>query len=214
MWKLYPWGGFGANPMPRRFQRFWDSAKSVLKGGMPYSEGIYEDISKIQCVGYYWNPEKDYKEILEEYIRYEYDPKVCDMVLEMMECIENNHEAVGTGKEPTYEYAKRAAELAKLADSKLGIRAKKAWRWRILYIRAILDEKRYEYYESHGMQGQEDLITLRRFGGDFLAEDVEAQELFRELRQIYHCVEYNRENQYTLPPLGGNTVFGNAPGTE
>ncbi|MBQ9393067.1 MAG: hypothetical protein IJU18_03635, partial [Oscillospiraceae bacterium] len=36
MWGLFPWGGFGANPLPRRFEEFWDSSKSVLSGGMPY----------------------------------------------------------------------------------------------------------------------------------------------------------------------------------
>ena len=53
MWGLKPWGGYGANPLPERFQRIWNDSKHILDGGLPYSEGIYEDISKIQFAGYY-----------------------------------------------------------------------------------------------------------------------------------------------------------------
>lgn len=41
MWGRTPWGGFGANPMPTRFQSLWEQAGELLSGGMPYSEGIY-----------------------------------------------------------------------------------------------------------------------------------------------------------------------------
>ena len=47
MWGRSPWGGYGANPMPGRFQRFWEEARGLLQGGMPYSEGIYEDLNKV-----------------------------------------------------------------------------------------------------------------------------------------------------------------------
>ena len=95
MWGLYPWGGFGANPLPRRFQRIWDSSRRVLAGGMPYSEGIYEDILKIQFAGYYWDPERNWHDILSEYVAYEYGQNVIPQVLEMMECIEQKRAALG-----------------------------------------------------------------------------------------------------------------------
>ena len=41
MWGRTPWGGFGANPMPSRFQTLWEQADRLVSGGMPYSEGIY-----------------------------------------------------------------------------------------------------------------------------------------------------------------------------
>jgi hypothetical protein len=37
MYGMNPWGGFGANPMPERFQRLWDEARIKLDGGFPYS---------------------------------------------------------------------------------------------------------------------------------------------------------------------------------
>lgn len=208
MWKLYPWGGYGANPLPQRFQNIWNSAKHILDGGMPYSEGMYEDLSKIQFAGYYWEPDRDYKDILAEYINYEYSWKVIDDVLDMIACIEENHVRAGNNIEPDMVCAIRAAKLAERIQERLDDRARKAWRWRILYIRAMLDKKRFEYYKEHHMHGIKDLEDIRHFAGDFLAQDAEAQEWFKELRRFYHSVEYNGTNQFTLPVVGGGTVFG------
>ncbi len=36
---MYPWGGFGINPLPRHIDRLWQPSKHLLAGGFPYSEG-------------------------------------------------------------------------------------------------------------------------------------------------------------------------------
>ncbi len=206
MWGLYPWGGFGANPLPRRFQHIWDDSKRILQGGMPYSEGKFEDISKVQCVGYYWDPDRSYKEILSEYISYEYSSEVCEDVLELMEWIEENHVRVFEEKEPDYAAADRALALAKEVDEKLSTRAKSGWRWRILYLRAVLDHKRFAYYAAHKQEEDVYLRLLVRHSGDFLLHDAEAQGFFQELCTYYCCVEYNGENHWTHPPINGGYV--------
>lgn len=208
MWKLFPWGGYGANPLPARFHDIWNSAKHILDGGQPYSEGMYEDISKIQFIGYYWEPDRDWRDILAEYINYECSSEVIDDALEMIEKIERNHVIVADNQEPDFEAARRCGELAKSIHERLDERGKNAWRWRMLYIRAVLDQKRMQYYQEHNMHGLADLRELRYFAGDLLAEDAESQELFKELRRLYHSVEYNGENQFTLPVVGGGGVFG------
>jgi len=209
MWKLYPWGGFGANPMPKRFQKIWDSAKRILDGGQPYSEGIYEDIQKVQFACYYWEPDRHYSDILKEYINYEYSPEYQDEILRLMELIEENHVAVGYGGEPRLETALEAERIARHVDARLSEKRRNAWRWRILYIRAVLDAKRYAYYIAHGMQGGEAQSELRHFSGVFLKDDPEAQEMLAYLRELYCSVPYNNENQYTLPPCNGETWLGN-----
>lgn len=208
MWKLYPWGGYGATPLPQRFEDIWDEAKKVLGGGMPYSEGMYEDISKVQYAGYYWEPDRRWQDILAEYINYEYSGEVIDEVLEIMAGIETTHVEVAKNHEPNFNLIFRVAELAETVDKCLLDRAKNSWRWRILYIRAILDKKRFEAYRDLGMHGKEGLHNMRCFASDFIADDAEAQELIKELRRLYHCVEYNGTNQWTLPVVGGNTVLG------
>ena len=203
MWGLIPWGGFGANPLPCRFQKIWGSSRHVLSGGLPYSEGIYEDISKIQCVGYYWNPDASWQEILGEYIRYEYGEDVVEDVLEMVACIEINHAHIGDNEEPELSYAQRAGDLARRVDARISEQAKSAWRWRILYIRAILDKKRYTAYQTAYPNDPKHIKRFSLFSGDLLIEDGEAQELFAELQRDYHSVPANGKNHFTLPPLGG-----------
>lgn len=203
MWELCPWGGFGANPLPRRFQQIWDSSKSVLKGGMPYSEGLYEDISKVQFAGYYWDPDRNYRDILAEYINYEYDADVCQPVLEIMELIEQNHVAAHECRQPDLNAAHRAAELAWKVNETLRPRAKAAWRWKMLLIRAVLDEKRYRYFVENRAGNAKEFRELRVLSGNYLIQDAQAQELLRELLALDHNVEENEFNIFTRPPLGG-----------
>lgn len=225
MWGLRPWGGRGANPLPKRFQEFWDNSKHVLSGGMPYSEGMYEDISKIQCVSYYWSPDRHYRDILGEYINYEYSHEVIDEVLELMELIEENHVRVRNGKEPVMDICNRAEEIAESVNVRLGKRAKEAWRWRILYIRARLDKMVNQFHVDHdnglNIKGMD---TAREVAFDgvkvvvsgpgkanyelwhtrewYLDENEEAQEMLQELCNLYHT---NRElgHEATYPPIIG-----------
>ena len=178
---------------------------------MPYSEGMYEDISKIQFAGYYWEPDRAWEDIYAEYANYEFSSEVIDDVLKLASCIEKNHVIVGESKsDPDYAASDEGAELAESIQERLGERAKKSWRWRILYIRAITDKKRYDYYKKNLVGSPYASTDIRHFGGDFLADDEEAQNLLRELRGYYHSVEFNGLNQFTLPVVGGNTHVGHS----
>ena len=203
MWGLYPWGGFGANPLPKRFQAIWDSSKHILDGGMPYSEGLYEDILKIQFAGYYWDKNINYKDILSEYINYEYKSQEFDKIIEIMELIEENHVAIDEKRAPRLEAAIRAKALAEEINEALPKSVKECWRWRILYIRTILDLKRYEFYVAKGLSGEDGKFLLKRRSGHFLKKDAEAQELMQELCRIFCCVDYNGGNRWTHPPVNG-----------
>lgn len=207
MWGLQPWGGYGANPLPERFQRIWNDSKHILDGGLPYSEGIYEDISKIQFSGYYWKKDRVWTDILAEYINYEYSsaPSVIDDALELMRLIEINHTRCARRPDllmPDMDVAKRAELLAEKIDSELSGKRKSAWRWRILYIRAILDYKRYKAYTACSETSEKPIGSIK-VAADLIAGDNEAQELFRELMKYYHCVPFNGKNGWTLPPVGG-----------
>ena len=206
MWKLYPWGGLGATPLPRRFEAIWDSAKAVLSGGMPYSEGLYEDISKVQFIGYYWDKNARYADILREYAAYEFGFEVAEDAVHLMELIEENHVRVAQVEEPNFTAATEAWNLARQIDERMSERRKASWRWRILYIRAVLDGKRYARYATLGMHGEEDLHTLRHETEEaqLLKDDAEAQALYQELREIYHCLDYDSgKNIWTLPIVQG-----------
>lgn len=231
MWRLAPWGAFGANPLPERFQGFWDNSKHIIDGGMPYSEGIYEDISKVQWAGYYWSKDSNWRDILAEYVNYELDASVCDDVLELFSLIEKNHVRVGNYEEPDLEVAKKAKELADSINARLSERAKNSWRWYLIYIRAILDIKRYT---QHSERKDETLTIIKRYrlgetkhyrevkdderlivySAQYLKDDEEAQSIFRRLREMYHCEEYYGMNNATLPPLGNVISFDAFDGRE
>lgn len=208
MYGLYPWGGYGANPLPDRFHRIWNSSKQILDGGAPYSEGMYEDISKVQMVGYYWEPDRTWEDILAEYIRYEYSSDVVEEILSVMRSIERNHVRIAEN-DPSVDFAAadEADRTVRSVEKCLSERAKKSWRWRILYIRAVLDKKRYDYMREH-LTGKYVCSDMRSFGSDFLVDDEEAQACFRELRRYYYSVEENGWNRWTLPVVGGNTKRG------
>lgn len=207
MWRMYPWGGRGASPLPERFQNIWDSAKHILDGGLPYSEGIYEDITKIQFAGYYWEPNKNYRQILSEYISYEYANDVCEQVLEMLSLIERNHVQVANLKEPDYEAAERVICLAEEVNEHLGMRAQKSWRWRIVYIRAWIDHIVYLYYKDKCEYNETTIRELRRTPRSYLEHNEKAQQLLQELCRYYHCVSDNGENMWTLPPVKDGKVL-------
>ena len=210
MYGMRSWGGRGANPLPSRFQRIWESSKKVLSGGMPYSEGLYEDILKFQCSGYYWNKEAHYNNILAEYISYEYSDKTVDEVIEMMELIELNHVGVREDREPDMEAARRAEELARAVDKKLPARAKKAWRWRILYIRAVLDNVIYTYHTEKCQGKEKALYEVWNTREYFFYDNDEAQALLQELCHYYHTIDKEKcKNHWTFPPVKDGKVQKN-----
>lgn len=207
MYGVTPWGGRGANPLPKRFQAIWDESKRVLSGGMPYSEGKYEDILKVQFAGYYWDKDRHYTDIMAEYINYYYSSEVVNEVIEIMELIEKNHVGVREMNEPDMDAAKRAYELALAVDAKLSDAVKASWRWRILFIRTRVDIVLYEYYDKKGRYEEDGLTWVRRTKAEWLDDNEEIQDLYQELCSYYHCVSENGENRYTRPRVKGGIVI-------
>jgi hypothetical protein len=129
---------------------------------------------------------------------------VCEEVLEIMELIEINHVIVGGCmlRSPALEVAQRAAKLAEAVDAKLTERAKKAWRWRILYIRAKIDEIIYQYFLEHFESNDKAAIyELHKTPKKFLEHSDEAQKLLHELVEIYHCIPCPAEYCRVYPPI-------------
>lgn len=208
----YQWGGYGANPLPRRFQRLWDQARDKLVGGFPYSEGIFEDINKIVFSQFYWAPGRSSAETVKEYIAYEYSPTVVDAVAKAIDILEHNfmrrlvtekrvHPPHGrrpgistlsngsrieflnpdrssldeTGRLRLGHSSEEALRLMKQAEKMLPPYAKASWRWRILYLRALID--------------RELVLTDGWLEGPVL------KEAFDELTRIYHSADIDHKLQ-------------------
>tara|TARA_R110002049_G_scaffold77528_2_gene198238 strand:- start:1019 stop:2686 length:1668 start_codon:yes stop_codon:yes gene_type:complete len=161
MWGQSPWGGYGANPLANRLQGLWDQTDNKLSGGFPYSEGIYEDINKVICTQLYWDRSRSTSSIVKEYIAYEFSPKVVDEVAKVFEIFEANH-----SRKKIDSNALEAFRLVKQADRKLTPQIRKSWRWRIVYLRAVIDKELY---------------LKKELKGEVL------KKAFEELTEIYHA---------------------------
>jgi hypothetical protein len=167
------WGGVGANPLPHHLQSLWDSSGQRLAGGFPYSEGIYEDLNKVIIAQLQWTPSRRAMDVVKEYIASEYSPEVVKDVAAAVEILEKNI-AHSLKKEGNVQLlpmertagADRAWSLVRRADSRLSPRARKSWRWRILYLRALIDAE---------LAGNGCRITSK------------CEAAFRELVRTYHA---------------------------
>lgn len=193
MWKLHPWGGYGANPLIDRFEMLWTQVKDEVTGGIAYSEGIFDDINKIVVSQFYWNKNTTARETMKEYISYEYSHIVVDDVLKMLELIEKNHVAscvdmLGrvANTKADIDVAKTALVLARKADESLSAWAKKSWRWRILFIRALLDVERYEGARKLGDPLNEKTEWGDVRWGDIVSDSETGRKALEELIEIFH----------------------------
>jgi hypothetical protein len=159
---VQPWGGFGLVTLPGEFQARWRQRAGVLAGGFPYSEGIFEDPSKALFACWYWTPDRPADDVLKEYIAFEYSPDVVDDLLGVLHTFERNHARNAVGAD-----ALTAFDAIRRVDSKLTPQATAAWRWRILYLRGLIDA---ELYRTRGK-----------------LEGPRLKAAFEELTRIYHA---------------------------
>ena len=135
---MAPWGGFGANPRPRHWQRIWEKLRGHIQGGFPYSEGIYEDVNKIFWAQVFWNESRSTADILREYAAYEFSPDCADEICDAMTRMEDTLQRHGL-KIKNLDGAPEIWEIIQRADGELPAWAKTAWRWRLVYLRALID---------------------------------------------------------------------------
>ena len=135
MWGRGPWGGWGANPLPSRFQGLWNQTEGKVVGGMPYSEGIYEDMNAVVAWRHYWasTPALD---SLREYVAFEYSPvpRHVDAVMRAVALLEKTWTDQKDVAMTTAAY-----NLLAGVDAEITPRARSAWRWRLLLLRARAD---------------------------------------------------------------------------
>jgi len=193
----FPWGGFGATPLTARARSQWNAVKATHAGGFPYSEGIYEDLTKVVYSQLYWN-DRPVEETVKEYIAFEFSPDVVEDVAEVIKTLERNHhwrwwpgmlEGVKLGmnwfpsrgaKPQADPGAEEAYATMQRVDGLLSPQARKAWRWRQLYLRALLDAE------------------LKANGGK--PNDL-CNQAFAELIDIYHA---QNAEPHVRPPLPRN----------
>ena len=168
MWGQGPWGGYGANPFPGRLQARWNAEGKYLSGGFPYSEGTYDDINKVVCAQFYWSPDQSAMETIRQYTAFEFSPEVVDDVASVVRIFERNHNRDSITDRGNIDVsAITAYQLMEQANAKLTPQARRSWRWRLLYIRAMIDQELYRDDLGKGRnevfrQAYDELIEITR----------------------------------------------------
>ncbi|MFP4028921.1 MAG: hypothetical protein ACLFWL_14115 [Candidatus Brocadiia bacterium] len=197
MFQMFPWGGFGANPQPSRFQGLWNRVGGDIAGGFPYSEGIFEDINKAILAHLYWDEDSSAEEAVREYATWEFGRDYVEDVVRAIEIFESNHgHAPARDKEGKVEIktghdgteppvfnlagdaddAEECYDLLSRVDTQIPEDRRNSWRWRQLLLRALIDKE------------------LLLNGG---VATPACEEAFGKLAEIYHAEEAELQ---VLPP--------------
>lgn len=190
MYQMSPWGEHGANPLPGFCSRLAANVRGRVVGGWPYSEGIYEDLNKVFWARFYWNPAEATDDALGEYAAYYLGPRVRAQAVRLFHLLEQDHERNGW----SVHNLSRAAEawaLAQRVDARLAPWARSSWRWRLLFIRAAVDN------------------ILATEGALSPAAHAALQPLCDELVGIYHAQDtFIRPPELPPPPDPRNLACG------
>ena len=162
MWGQGPWGGYGTNPLPRRFERLYGQVTGALDGGFLYSEGIFEDVNKALYAGWFNRSDRSVEDTLREYAAWEFDPAVADEFVDVALAFERQHKRDEIGPN-----AADVRSTVERMDGSLPASARRRWRWRLVMLRAIIDDE------------------LLRTGGELRGAALKT--CFDELRDIYHA---------------------------
>ncbi len=187
MGEASPWGGYGITPQTALWVDFWDGVKDHLDGGLPYSEGIYEDINKVIFLRLY-RDNKNPIETLREYVEYEFSLKgdlaelAVNTVLDMEKTLPRKYSHIyvdGEGdtliknpdmKYPPHYYGIAHPELAlgieeaiKKINATLPDDIRKGIKWQLIYLRAVIDAEivRNNFYRNDTILGYfKELVKL------------------------------------------------------
>jgi len=138
MWGRTPWGGFGANPGPSRYQTQWAQAGGLVSGGAPYSEGIYNDINMVICLRHYWHENTTAAAAVLDYFTFEVGRDAAPAVADAVTLLERNFPTLDVSSS-----AVNASAALEAVDASLPPAIKTLWRWRLLVLRATIDLRLY-----------------------------------------------------------------------
>lgn len=150
-----PWGGWGANPLPQHLQALWQPLGRALSGGFPYSEGMYEDLNKAVCARYFWDPDQPTAISVRQYLAYEFGAENVERLSRVISIQEHTllrnlsqQEGVWRTLLAHNEGVEEAWRICREVDATLPSERQACWRWRTIYLRALLDA---ELVKSDGL---------------------------------------------------------------
>lgn len=137
------WGGFGANPFPRRLDTFFgDMRANGIKGGMAYTEGIFDDINKVLTLQHHWGSRSS-ESILKEYAKWYFDAdeKTQHTITRIL--VDMESEWSNINRSWSHQHLLTIPQLAvkervDSMEAALPDNIKDSWRWKLIHSRANL----------------------------------------------------------------------------
>lgn len=215
MMGVHPWGGYGAILAPKQLCDEQMRYAAVSNGCYMYSEGIADDMQKAICAQLVWDPSIPADSTIADYCGYEFPMVDQDKAVRMVNLIGDNQFLTHLfSKQPAdLDKAEEAWQLAQELDQQISPQMKQNWRWRIVYIRTILDRIRYNNCAADGWpyENYNRGPHQHDFWPPYLQGNQEAEELMMELIHIYHALEVNDRSKFLLhhavrPPLRNNGI--------
>lgn len=127
-------GREGINPQPGYYAKIHGKYAPFTDGFVSYSDGCHDDVNKIIWSQRGWNPEKNVLDILKEYTKFFFSPKVEDDAAEGILGLEQNWlgPIIDNGSvEPTLAFWQKLEQQHPELNSN--------WRWQLLTLRAHYD---------------------------------------------------------------------------
>jgi len=148
MYQAYPWGGYGGNPLPKLLQGLWDKNGDKLEGGLPYSEGFFEDLNKVICLRHYRDNQNAF-DTVREYLQWEFglEGELLEEVFQAVCDMEDTLERKFNWRDTT-DHTVRLLHPEKVAtieaavikaDAQLPAPVRGSKRWKLIYLRGIID---------------------------------------------------------------------------
>ena len=203
MYGAVPWGGYGANPIPKHLQTIIQGNSKYCFGGACYSEGLFEDINKVVCLELFRDPLQNVEDILKEYCAYHFGEThaedIVAVLLDMedtlprMACDDAGNSRdypVGPQKDLPIIHLKNPDKVSSIRDTWLKIDAalldamRNNWRYQILRVRALGDAA---LLKNKGVPNQQ------------------TDKLYESLMNIY----FAQDALYCVSPMTRNAILTN-----
>ncbi len=184
MYGAMPWGGFGANPIPDFLQRTNGSSEGLYDGQFCYSEGIFEDINKWAMLAYCSGRNKNAREAIERYARFEFCAPdaagIAQLLCDLEETLPRDRLKDGRFVIKMPEKVEAILEKACEIDAALPQSVRDGWRWRIVLLRAKIDAE---------LKGNDYRVSIK------------CDEYMKELIVLYYAQNASRA---VRPPCNSN----------
>ena len=142
-------GRESANPRPAFFKILQNYLGPYTSGFLSYSDGVHDDVNKTVWSQLAWNPEAQPRDILVEYARFFFGPRLSEAAADGILAFEKNWQgplAGNGGVDATFAFWHQLENQApQLRDN---------WRWQLCLLRAY-----YDVYTRHRLLNETELET-------------------------------------------------------